>query len=54
MDEGDKTGNGNEDYYLNEDITSSSKEYRAREVIQKYCAVFMPVEIFWIMRRQSF
>lgn len=31
--------------YLNEDSTEFSNEYRAREVIEKYCA-FMPVSIF--------
>ena len=31
--------------YLNEDSNEFCNEYRAREVIQKYCA-FMPVEIF--------
>ena len=31
--------------YLNEDSTEFSNEYRAREVIEKYCA-FMPVPIF--------
>lgn len=31
--------------YLNEDSVEFSNEYRAREVIEKYCA-FMPVEIF--------
>ena len=46
MDEGDKTGNGTRiTLYLNEDSNEFCNEYRAREVIQKYCA-FMPVEIF--------
>ena len=31
--------------YLNEDSTEFANEYRAREVIEKYCA-FMPVPIF--------
>ena len=31
--------------YLNEDSIEFSNEYRAREVIEKYCA-FMPVPIF--------
>ena len=31
--------------YLNDDSTEFSNEYRAREVIEKYCA-FMPVEIY--------
>lgn len=31
--------------YLNEDSVEFSNEYRAREVIEKYCS-FMPVEIF--------
>ena len=46
MDEGDKTGNGTRiTLYLNKDSNEFCNEYRAREVIQKYCA-FMPVEIF--------
>ena len=46
MDEGDKEGNGTRiTLYLNEESTEFSNEYRAREVIEKYCA-FMPVEIF--------
>ena len=31
--------------YLNEDSTEFANEYRAREVIEKYCS-FMPVPIF--------
>ena len=31
--------------YLNEDSTEFANEYRAREVLEKYCA-FMPVEIY--------
>ena len=31
--------------YLNDDSTEFSNEYRAREVLEKYCA-FMPVEIY--------
>ena len=46
MDEGDKTGHGTKiTLFLNEDSTEFSNEYRAREVIEKYCA-FMPVPIF--------
>ena len=46
MDEGDKTGNGTRiTLYLNEDSNEFCNEYRAREVIEKYCA-FMPVNIF--------
>ena len=33
------------DRYLNEDSVEFSNEYRAREVIEKYCS-FMPVEIY--------
>ena len=46
MDKGDKEGNGTKiTLYLNEDSTEFCNEYRAREVIQKYCS-FMPVEIY--------
>ena len=46
MDEGDKETIGTRIVlYLNDDSAEFSNEYRAREVIQKYCA-FMPVEIF--------
>ena len=46
MDKGDKEGNGTKIVlYLNEDSTEFCNEYRAREVIQKYCS-FMPVEIY--------
>ena len=46
MDTGDKEQNGTRiTLYLNEDSHEFCNEYRAREVIQKYCA-FMPVEIF--------
>ena len=53
MDKGDKEGNGTKIVlYLNEDSTEFCNEYRAREVIQKYCS-FMPVEIYLKMQRQS-
>ena len=46
MDKGDKEGNGTKIVlYLNEDSTEFCNEYRAREVIQKYCS-FMPTPIF--------
>ena len=46
MDKGDKEGNGTKIVlYLNEDSTEFCNEYRAREVIEKYCS-FMPVEIY--------
>ena len=46
MDKGEKEGNGTKIVlYLNEDSTEFCNEYRAREVIQKYCS-FMPVEIY--------
>ena len=46
MDKGYKEGNGTKiTLYLNEDSTEFCNEYRAREVIQKYCS-FMPVEIY--------
>ena len=46
MSDGDRTEVGTEiTLFLNEDCTEFANEYRAREVISKYCA-FMPVEIF--------
>lgn len=46
LEEGDKTSRGTEiTLYLNEESYEFSNEYRAKEVIEKYCS-FMPVEIF--------
>lgn len=46
MDEGDKTGAGTTiTLYLNEDCLEFCNEYKAREVIKKYCS-FMPTEIY--------
>ena len=46
MTEGDKAEVGTSiKLYLNEESTEFANEYRAREVIEKYCA-FMPVNIF--------
>ena len=46
MGEGDKAEQGTTiTLYLNEDSTEFANEYRAREVIEKYCG-FMPVPIF--------
>lgn len=46
MDEGDKETMGTSiTLYLNEDSNEFSNEYRAREVLNKYCS-FMPVPIF--------
>ena len=46
MDDGDKETAGTRiTLYLNEDCAEFANEYRAREIIEKYCA-FMPVEIF--------
>ncbi|MCR5431640.1 MAG: molecular chaperone HtpG [Lachnospiraceae bacterium] len=46
MGEGDKTERGTTiTLYLNEDSYEFSNEYRAREVLNKYCA-FMPVPIY--------
>ena len=46
MSKGSRTTRGTEiTLYLNEDIYEFSNEYRAREVITKYCS-FMPVEIY--------
>ena len=46
MGKGDKTSRGTEiTLYLNEESVEFANEYRAREVLQKYCS-FMPVEIY--------
>ena len=46
MQEGNKTTVGSEiTLYLNEDCLEFANEYRAREVLERYCS-FMPVEIF--------
>lgn len=46
MQEGNRTDVGTEiTLYLNEDSLAFANEYRAREVLEKYCS-FMPVEIF--------
>ncbi len=46
MQEGSRTTVGSEiTLYLNEDSLAFANEYRAREVLEKYCS-FMPVEIF--------
>lgn len=46
MTDGNKVGVGTEiTLYLNEDCLAFANEYRAREVIQKYCS-FMPTEIY--------
>lgn len=46
MTKGDKETRGTEiTLYLNEDSLEFANEYRAREVLDKYCA-FMPVEIY--------
>ena len=46
MQDGSKEGVGTEiTLFLNEDSLEFANEYRAREVLQKYCS-FMPVEIF--------
>ena len=46
MADGNKAGVGTEiTLYLNEDCLAFANEYRAREVIQKYCS-FMPTEIY--------
>lgn len=46
MTDGEKEGHGTViTLFLNDDSTEFSNEYRAREVLQKYCA-FMPVEIY--------
>lgn len=46
MQEGNRTEVGTEiTLYMNEDSLAFANEYRAREVLEKYCS-FMPVEIF--------
>ena len=46
MSEGDKEGVGTEiTLFLNEDSLQFANEYRAREVLEKYCS-FMPVPIY--------
>ena len=46
MQDGDKASVGTEiTLFLNEDSLEFANEYRAREVLEKYCS-FMPVEIF--------
>lgn len=46
MEDSEKTTRGTEiTLYLNEESTEFSNEYRAREVLTKYCS-FMPVEIY--------
>ena len=46
MQEGNRTEVGTEiTLYLNEDSLAFANDYRAREVLEKYCS-FMPVEIF--------
>ncbi len=46
MTDGEKEGHGTViTLYLNDESTEFSNEFRAREVLQKYCA-FMPVEIY--------
>lgn len=48
MEESDRTERGTEiTLYLNEDSYEFSNEYRAREVLEKYCS-FMPVPIYFI------
>lgn len=48
MEQGTKTERGTEiTLFLNEESYEFSNEYRAKEVIQKYCS-FMPVEIYFI------
>ncbi len=47
MEEGDREVRGTEiTLYLNEDSYEFANEYRAKEVIQKYCS-FMPIEIYF-------
>ena len=45
MEEGNKTTRGTEiTLYLSEECNEFANEYRAKEVIEKYCS-FMPVDI---------
>ena len=53
MSEGARTQRGTEiTLYLNDDSLEFANEYKAREVIEKYCS-FMPVEIYLSIRRQG-
>ena len=48
MEEGDRTERGTEiTLYLNEDSLEFANEYKAKEVLEKYCS-FMPIEIYLI------
>ncbi len=48
MDESDRTERGTEiTLYLNEDSYEFSNEYRAKEILDKYCS-FMPVPIYFV------
>ena len=52
MDEGDKAEVGTTiTLYLNEDCLEFANEYRAREVLKKYCS-FMPIEIYLYSEKQ--
>ena len=52
MDEGDKAEVGTTiTLYLNEDCLEFANEYRAREVLKKYCS-FMPTEIYLYSEKQ--
>ena len=52
MDEGDKAEVGTTiTLYLNEDCLEFANEYRAREVLKKYCS-FMPTEIYLYTEKQ--
>ena len=47
MSEGDRTSRGTEiTLYLNEESYEFANEYRAKEILKKYCS-FMPVEIYF-------
>ena len=53
MADGTKEGVGTEiTLFLNEDSVEFSNEYRAREVIEKYCS-FMPTPIFLEKQRRK-
>ncbi|MBR3039849.1 MAG: molecular chaperone HtpG [Lachnospiraceae bacterium] len=52
MDEGDKAEVGTTiTLYLNEDCLEFANEYRAREILKKYCS-FMPTEIYLYTEKQ--
>ena len=53
MNDGDKDSVGTlVTLYLNEDSLEFCNEYRAREVLKKYCS-FMPIEIYLVNAQEE-